>query len=202
MLVHRCFHHIAHQTASLETSVMDSREVSFPFRSTVFFKFQVMAYWDEVEISNPLGSRVKIHKLGKFNLCNIYSSQLFIQVCSILLLAILISSLKAIYLLAVVKSKYLAEYGFERLLKPFITDMNQLAVCVYCKTHISIIFTDRPMVFMLIYVDKQSTSRDLYSCSWLIQWQHIRLVGLKLALDLLYTTVDTVWQLLIKCKPM
>ena len=64
----------------------------------------------------------------------------------------------------------------------------------------SIIFIDRPMVFMLIYVDKQSTSRDLYSCSWLIQWQHFRLVGLKLALDLLYASVDTVWQLLIKCN--
>lgn len=42
------------------------------------------------------------------------------------------SSLKAIYLLALVKSKHLDEYGFEDILQPFITDMNQLAVSMYC----------------------------------------------------------------------
>ena len=37
-----------------------------PFSEQRFL--QILAYWDEVEISNPLGSRVKIHKLGKVSL--------------------------------------------------------------------------------------------------------------------------------------
>jgi len=35
-----------------------------PFSEQSFL--QILAYWDEVEVCNPLGSRVKKHKLGKF----------------------------------------------------------------------------------------------------------------------------------------
>jgi len=40
------------------------------------------------------------------------------------------SSLKPIYLLAVVKSKCIDEYGFHSILKQFIADINHLEVCV------------------------------------------------------------------------
>ena len=40
------------------------------------------------------------------------------------------SSLKAIYLLAVIKSKFIDEYGFHNILKRFIADINYLEVCV------------------------------------------------------------------------
>ena len=41
-----------------------------PFSEQHFL--QILAYWDKVEISNPLGSRVKIHKLGKYySFCNV-----------------------------------------------------------------------------------------------------------------------------------
>ena len=45
------------------------------------------------------------------------------------------SSLKAIYLLAEVKSKFINEYGFDSILKPFIADINYLGpgvCCLYC----------------------------------------------------------------------
>ena len=43
------------------------------------------------------------------------------------------SSLKVIYLLAVVKSKVIDEYGFHSVLKKFIADINHLEVCVINK---------------------------------------------------------------------
>ena len=55
-----------------------------------------MAYWDEVEVSNPLGSRVKIDKLDKVSL-------IFTQVCSIYKTPFITN-----LLLALVKSKHLA----------------------------------------------------------------------------------------------
>lgn len=38
-----------------------------PFSDHPFL--QVIAYFDEVEVCNPLGSRMKTHKLGKFRYC-------------------------------------------------------------------------------------------------------------------------------------
>ena len=49
------------------------------------------------------------------------------------------SSLKAIYLLAVAKSSVVREYGFGRILQPFITDMNHLTVSIFVCAYLLLI---------------------------------------------------------------
>ncbi|XP_065894098.1 uncharacterized protein [Dysidea avara] len=75
---------------------------------------QIFLYFDELEICNPIGSKVKVHKLGSFyftlgNLSPKYRSKL-----------------TSIYLLALVKSTFISTYGMDAVLKPFINDMKKL----------------------------------------------------------------------------
>lgn len=41
------------------------------------------------------------------------------------------SQLKSIYLLCVLKHKYLCKYGMDEVIKPFIEDMKKLVRCIY-----------------------------------------------------------------------
>lgn len=50
----------------------------YPFSQYGFL--QIMAYWDEIEVCNPLGSRMKIHKLG--NLLLITECFMLHHICS------------------------------------------------------------------------------------------------------------------------
>ena len=76
---------------------------------------QIIAYFDELEVCNPLGSHVKKHKLGLvfFSLGNIHPK--------------LRSSLKAINLVAVASSIVIDKYGMNKVLEPFVRDLNILA---------------------------------------------------------------------------
>ena len=65
---------------------------------------QIIAYFDELEVCNPLGSHVKKHKLGLvfFSLGNIHPK--------------LRSSLKAINLVTVASSTMIDKYGINKVL--------------------------------------------------------------------------------------
>lgn len=77
---------------------------------------QIIPYYDELEIVNPIGSYVKKHKLGClfFFLGNIRPQ--------------FRSSLKAIHLVAVARSQDIDHYGLDTFLLPLVEDMKVL----YC----------------------------------------------------------------------
>ena len=71
-------------------------------------------YFDEVEVTNILGSKTKIHELGIF--C--YTFQNLPHKFN--------SSLSNIHLLAIVNSCEIKKYGFDKVLKPFLEELAQL----------------------------------------------------------------------------
>jgi hypothetical protein len=75
---------------------------------------KILLYYDDVEISNPLGSKTKTHKLAMFywSLGNIYPE--------------FRSTLRVINLLCIVKSVHLKKYGLNRVLKNFVTEIKNL----------------------------------------------------------------------------
>lgn len=77
---------------------------------------QIIAYFDELEVTNPVGSYVKTHKLGClfFTLGNIRPQYR--------------SSLKAIYLLGIALQQDIDRYGIDTFLKPFVEDLKRLYV--------------------------------------------------------------------------
>ena len=79
------------------------------------YALQVIAYYDELEVCNPLGSHIKKHKLGLvfFSLGNIQPK--------------LRSSLRAINLVAVASSMIIDKHGLNKILEPFVKDLNRLA---------------------------------------------------------------------------
>ena len=88
---------------------------SHPLFSADPTSLQIVAYYDELEVVNPLGSRTKKHKLGIvfFTLANIkpcYRSQL-----------------KIMNLVLVATTPIIEKFGLDRILEPFISDLNLLA---------------------------------------------------------------------------
>ena len=77
---------------------------------------QLIAYYDELEVVNPIGSYTRKHKLGClfFTLSNIRPQYR--------------STLKAINLIAVAKYKDICTYGINKYLSPFVDDLKTL----YC----------------------------------------------------------------------
>lgn len=75
---------------------------------------QVVGYYDDVEVVNPLGSYVKKHKLGClfFFLGNVRPQYR--------------SSLKTIHLVAVGRTEDINHYGINSFLTPFVEDLKQL----------------------------------------------------------------------------
>ena len=76
---------------------------------------QVIAYYDELEVCNPLGSHVKKHKLGIvfFTISNIKPSSR--------------SKLKMINLAIAATVPVIEKYGLDVVLQPFVRDLNILA---------------------------------------------------------------------------
>ena len=87
-----------------------------PLFSSDAHALQVIAYYDELEIVNPIGSYVKKHKLGClfFFLANVRPQ--------------FRSNYKAIHLLAVARSQDINTYGIDKFLTPFVEDLKEL----YC----------------------------------------------------------------------
>ena len=112
-----------------------------PLFSTDPTALQIMLYYDDVEVVNPIGSRTKTHKLGELH--NLYMYP-WLHVCTVymytfrakfLLSTALFyymlgnispsrrSSLKCIQLVTVVKSTDVSKYGID---KPFMEDIRKL----------------------------------------------------------------------------
>ena len=89
---------------------------SHPLFSIDPYALQIIGYYDELEVVNPLGSYVKKHKLGClfFFLGNIRPQYR--------------STLKSIQLVAVGLSKDIQKYGINAFLAPFVDDLKKL----YC----------------------------------------------------------------------
>ena len=75
---------------------------------------QIQLYYDDLEICNPLGSKVNKHKLALFyyTLGNIPPQHR--------------STLLAIQLLTIVKSQFLTKYGIDKILEPTIQAVAKL----------------------------------------------------------------------------
>ena len=85
-----------------------------PLFSTDPYALQIVAYYDEVETVNPIGSYVKKHKLGCmfFFLGNVRPK--------------FRSTFKAIHLVAVGKYVDIVKYGMDAFLAPFVKDLKTL----------------------------------------------------------------------------
>ncbi|XP_028412421.1 uncharacterized protein LOC114535241 [Dendronephthya gigantea] len=96
--------------------VCDGRLVKrHPIFSSTKNGIQIIAYYDEIEVVNPLGSKTSKHKLGCFywilgNISPQYRS-----------------TMRAIQLFAIAKYKYIKEFGIDNILRPFVDDVNKLA---------------------------------------------------------------------------
>ena len=100
-----------------------------PLFKTDVNSLQLIAYYDEVETSNPLGSYRAKHKLGNFNIYFNFILHIYIALFYFMIGNIepkLRSSLKCIQLITCVKSTDLVQYGFRKVLQPFINDVNKL----------------------------------------------------------------------------
>lgn len=88
---------------------------------------QIIAFYDELEICNPLGSHTKVHKLGMVfyslgNIAPIYRSKL-----------------RHINLAIVATVPVIEKYGLNKILEPFISDLNILSsegICIPASKHI------------------------------------------------------------------
>ena len=87
---------------------------SHPLFSSDDNALQIIGYYDELEVCNPLGSYVSTHKLGClfFTLGNIPPR--------------FRSTFNAIFLVAVAHSQDIAEYGLDAFLSPFVNDLKTL----------------------------------------------------------------------------
>ena len=87
-----------------------------PLFSSDVHALQIIAYYDEMEIVNPIGSYVKKHKLGClfFFLANVRPQYR--------------STFKAIHLVSVARSQDIDYYGIDKFLTPFVEDLKE----IYC----------------------------------------------------------------------
>ena len=109
---------------------------------------EIMVYYDDLEICNPIGSRATKHKLGRFGcsslkyltglpktdfsmynnnaLGNLYFSPGVFYYCLGNISPQYRSSLNAIQLFAIVKQSCLKYYGINKILEPFMEDIKAL----------------------------------------------------------------------------
>lgn len=94
-------------------------------------KMRYLIYFDEVEVVNPIGAHRGVHKLGQQHTIGVHMPQMF-MLCYICLDLFY-------YVLGNIHPKHLkrcsdnsTEYGFEKVLEPFITDANKLSKTSNC----------------------------------------------------------------------
>ena len=87
---------------------------SHPLFSVEHHALQIVGYYDDLEVVNPLGSYTKKHKLGclYFFLANVRPQYR--------------SSLKCIHLVAVGRTEDIQHYGMNLFLSPFVDDLKRL----------------------------------------------------------------------------
>ncbi len=111
------------------------------------YALQIIAYFDELEVCNPLGSHVKKHKVGVvfFTLGNIHPK------CR--------STFKAINLALLATKPVIERHGIDAILKPFFRDLSALAT-----TGISLNFQGRNQTFkgaLLAFLADNLASNEL-----------------------------------------
>lgn len=112
--VEKCSHRI--RTDNMLEDFCDGSVFS---KSTFFTNdpkaLQIVAYYDDLEVVNPLGAYVKKHKVGVvlFFLGNVHPK--------------LRSRLRAINLVLVCQVELIEKYGINEILKPFVRDLNILS---------------------------------------------------------------------------
>ena len=82
-----------------------------PLFSREKLSLQVILYYDDVQLCNPLGSRTTFNKLG------------FFYVSFVNLPIEIRSRLKSIFLLCIVKVNYILKYGYDAVLQAFFKEM-------------------------------------------------------------------------------
>lgn len=120
---------------------------SHPLFSIDPYALQIIGYFDELEICNPLGSHIKTHKVGIvfFSLGNIHPK--------------FRSSLRAMNLVIVCTKPVLEEHGLDVIMEPFIRDLNVLAT-----TGISVLVNGTERVFkgaLLTFLADNLASNEL-----------------------------------------
>ena len=86
-----------------------------PLFSTDPFALQIIAFYDELELCNPLGTHIKKHKLGivLFTLGNIHPK--------------FRSTLRTISLLIAATAPIIVKHGLDKVFEPFVEDLRVLA---------------------------------------------------------------------------
>ena len=93
---------------------------------------QIMLYYDDLEVANPIGSRSTKHKLGRYDYVYIVCVSMPILCVGVFYFLLgnispqFRSSLNIIQLLTVVKQSYIKEYGIDKILEPFMKDIASL----------------------------------------------------------------------------
>ena len=107
------------------------------FRSHPLFSndpsaLQIMLYYDDVEVTNPLGSKTKTHKLGNVCLIGMLGDNGLFMYTALFYYSLgnispqYRSMLWNIQLLAVARSPTLQKYGPDRILEPIMKDIKVL----------------------------------------------------------------------------
>lgn len=84
---------------------------------------QIHFYYDDVEMCNPLGSKAKIHKLGKLLVGEVHLPMYFTLGN---IRPRFRSRLSAIHVVSIVSHPDLQKYGIDAVIKPFIEDIKKL----------------------------------------------------------------------------
>ena len=84
-----------------------------PILSSSHKKIQITAYYDKIELCNPLGSYTKVHKLGcLFNIGNIPAR--------------FRSQLKTMYLVTLATAPVISKHGIDKIVAPFVEELRSL----------------------------------------------------------------------------
>ena len=84
-----------------------------PILSSSHKKIQITAYYDEIELCNPLGSYTKVHKLGcLFSIGNIPAR--------------FRSQLKTMYLVTLATAPVISKHGIDKIVAPFVEELRSL----------------------------------------------------------------------------
>ena len=104
------------QSSSLLTDFCNGRVVcNHPIFKGDKLALQIVAYYDDIEVCNPLGAAAKKHKIGAFFyfLANISPKHR--------------SSLNVSQLFAIAKTSDIKKHGIDAVLKPFVEDLKKLS---------------------------------------------------------------------------
>lgn len=121
---------------------------SHPLFSSDKQALQIHFYYDDVEVCNPLGSKAKIHKLGKriMLVLSVYirtythdcqcwlTCELFLGIFYFTLGNLrpkFRSRLSAIHIICLVSHRNLSTYGIDAVIRPFVDDVKKLVSLSY-----------------------------------------------------------------------